>query len=400
MTTYLIAAAMVDVEAARLVRHAGVVIEAGRIVRAGPRAEAGAPPKAADAIDLGGLTLLPGLVDCHVHLAWEGQPDPKADTLREEPTLAAYRAARSARRTLDGGVTLVRDTGAPHRVNVSVARAVEQGMVEGPRVIACASPIAMTGGHGWWMAREVDGPFEARKGVREQLKAGAGGVKIMASGGAYTEREGIHEAQLTPEEVRAAVEEAHAGGVRVAAHAVNARAIRTAVEAGVDTVEHGPFLDEELTALIKAKGTWLVPTVAPYQTMAELGTAAGVPAYAVEKSREVMAVYVDTVRRAFEAGVRVALGTDAGSPALPHPAVHVEAALWAERAGVPPGQVLRAATLGGAAALGLAGRAGSLAAGGWADVIAVDGNPLDDIRALGRVRFVMKGGRVVRRVAS
>jgi len=309
--------------------------------------------------------------------------------------MTAYRAARSAWRNLCGGVTRVRDLGGPQGIPVATARALREGILPGCRVLAAGSPICQTGGHVFTMGREADGPEEVRKAVREQIKAGADLIKIMCSGGAYTEGESVHSAQLTPAEIRAAVEEAHASGRRIAAHALPQLAVQNCLDAGVDTVEHSVFIGEENIRAFLRTGAFMVPTLAPYFVMAVEGEAHGVPLYAVLKSRRVMEHYGSSLQRAASMGIHLALGTDAGSPRLPHPSVPLEAWLWHKIAGVDPLTVLRAATLGSSRSLGLPGEAGLFRPGGPADFVLYETNPLEDLKALHFPRAVYQDGRQV-----
>lgn len=342
-------------------------------------------------IDLKGAFLIPGLIDAHVHLVWEGQPDPVRHMLSDPAAVTAYRASRSLRTNLRNGVTTVRDVGGPHGIPVAAARAVREGMIEGASALAAGAPIVQTGGHVHVMSVEADGPDEVRKAVRGQLKAGADLIKIMASGGAYTEGESVHSPQLTPEEVRAAVEEAHRAHKRIAAHALNPEAIRIALEAGVDTIEHGALATDENLTLFAETSAHLVPTLSPYFVMASIGERLGVPAFAIEKSEQVMERYVGVMNDAYRARINVGLGTDGGSPSIPHSCVALEAWIWTSQCGIEPLEVLRAATAGAAAASGLEDR-GAIAPGKRADLVAFRRNPLEDITELHHPAFVAQAG--------
>jgi imidazolonepropionase-like amidohydrolase len=245
------------------------------------------------------------------------------------------------------------------------------------------------------MAREADGPDEVRKAVREQIKAGARFIKLMGSGGAYTEGEAISHTQLTAEEILTAVEEAAAAGRKVAVHALPPKAIQTCLEAGVYTIEHAALLNEENLAAFKRTGAFMVPTLAPYYVMAMWGLETGVPDYAVAKSKQVMDHYISSLKRAIASGINVAMGTDSGSPNLPHPTIPYEAWLWNKEAGIEPLAVLRAATQVSARALCREEEAGSLKRGYFADFVVYKDNPVLDISALHRPRAVYKGGMKV-----
>jgi imidazolonepropionase-like amidohydrolase len=342
-----------------------------------------------------GFFMLPGLIDAHVHLIWEGQPDPNRLTMTEHPAKTAYRAGRSALRSLSGGVTTVRDVGGPDGIPIALARAIREGVASGSRVFAAGRPVAQTGGHVHTMCREADGPQEVRKAVREQVKAGADLIKLMCSGGAYTEGESIHATQLTLEEIRAATEEAHVTKRKVAAHALSEAAIQNCLEGGVDTIEHAALLGEKNILSFKETGAFMVPTIAPYYIMATRGRENGVPEYAVDKSIQVMEHYVTALKKAVSAGIPMALGTDAGSPQLPHPALPYEAWLWWKEAGLDALTILHAATIGGARTLGQDQALGRLMPGCYADFVLYDANPLEDVSVLHFPKAVFQGGQKV-----
>ncbi len=377
----------IDVTSGDTLRATSITVEDGRIVDLHQRTSG-------DTIDLHGAFVTPGLIDMHVHLVWDGQPDPDVTTQREPPALATLRAARNARRTLQGGVTTVRDLGAPHDAVLGVARAIHSGVIEGPRVIAAGKPIIQTGGHVASMGREADGVDEVLKAVREQIKLGARVIKLMCSGGAYGEHEDITDTQFTVEEIQAAVQAAHAAGRRVAAHALPAAAIRNATIAGADTIEHAPLVDDETMALLAQHGTTVVPTLAPYHTMSACGPDDGVPMSAILKSRRIMQAYATHLQAYFQRGIPVALGTDAGSPNIPHPVVPHEINLWIRDAGVTPLQALQSATVHAARALQLA-ELGVIAVGAHADLVAYQHHPLQRPDTLHHPQSVIQAGRTV-----
>jgi imidazolonepropionase-like amidohydrolase len=378
---------LVDLERGDIVTGRSMVVVDGRVQEYTTAAAGG------ESFSLRGGFVLPGLIDAHVHLVWEGQSDPNRVMLSEPVALTSFRAARSAQRNLAGGVTMVRDVGGPHGIPIALAKAIDSGIVPGCHVHAAGAPIAQTGGHVYTMAREADGPDEVRKAVREQIKAGARFIKLMGSGGAYTEGEAITHTQLTAEEIRVAVEEAAAAGRKVAVHALPPKAIQTCLEAGVHSIEHGALLSEENIAALKRTGAFMVPTLAPYYVMAMWGLETGVPDYAVAKSKQVMDHYLGSLKRAISSGINVAMGTDSGSPNLPHPTMPYEAWLWNRQAGIEPLAVLRAATQVSAHALCRENEAGSLQPGHWADFGVYKTNPLEDVSALHHPRAVFKGGR-------
>lgn len=380
---------LVDVETGDVVSGKSLVVENGRVCDLTSEAGQG------ESLSLGNSYVLPGLIDAHVHLIWEGQPDPNRFTLTETLPMTAYRAGRSAWRSLSLGVTTVRDLGGPAGVPIALSRAIDDGIMCGCRVLPAGRPIAQTGGHVHTMSREADGPDEVRKAVREQIKAGCGLIKLMCSGGAYTAGESIHTTQFTPEEIRAAVQEAKRAERRVAAHALPESAILNCLDSGVDTVEHAALLSDESISAFERTGAFMVPTLAPYHLMASRGAERGVPDYAISKSVQVMEHYVSSLERAAAKGVNIALGTDAGSPMLPHPTLPYEAWLWNREAGLDVLPILKAATVDSARALGWDFELGLLKPGFYADFVLYERNPLEDITVLHFPKGVFKAGQKV-----
>lgn len=370
-----------------------VVVDDGRIASVGPAADL---PAGTETTDLGDATLLPGLIDAHVHLVWSASAEPHEVVARESRALTVLRCAANCDLHLRAGVTTVRDVGATDGLSVDVARAVELGIFAGPRTIAAGRAIAMTGGHGWFLGREADGPDAVRHAVRGEMKAGAACVKLMASGGVYGHAEEPGSPQLSVEEMRAGVTEAHKAGRKVAAHAYSVAAITNALDAGVDSIEHGSFLDRETAGRMRDGGVYLVPTMSVYAAMSEKGPELGVPEYVTRKTAEVLDASREALRLALEVGTPVAAGTDCGAPGHPHGTLPEELALMVE-AGATPQQALRFGTSAAARLLGLGGELGSLEPGKRADLLAVTGDPLRDIRALEGVLLVLRDGAAVRR---
>ncbi|MEP6571624.1 MAG: amidohydrolase family protein [Gemmatimonadota bacterium] len=388
---------MLDVRSGTMVSPAIIVVDSGRIVSLG---SAGVPA-GAESIDLGDMTLLPGLIDMHTHLTMDISGDWVTRDVTEGPADAALRGARNARKTLMAGFTTVRDLGAPGFADVSLMRAIDAGLVPGPRIIPSGHAIGITGGHcdvtGYAPgilelgpeAGVADGVDEAVKAVRYQIKHGAKVIKICATAGVLSFEGPVGAQQLSEEEMRAIVQEATRHGLRVAAHAHGTEGILAAVRAGVASIEHGSILNDEAIALMKAKGTFLVPT-AYLQTA--IDTTALPPAIRA-KMRILIPLAQESHRRAIRAGVKVAFGTDAA--VYPHGDNAHEFAMYV-RYGMKPIEAIRTATLNAIELLGVSDR-GEIAPGKLADLIAVRGNPLEDVTVLQRVTFVMKGGEVVRK---
>lgn len=388
------AARMLDVEAGRIVDGATVVVDGERIAAVG----SDELPEGARVIDLGDRTLLPGLMDLHTHLSMALEPGFEFRAATDTAADAAFRAAANARKTLLAGFTTVRDVGSPAFVDVSLAEAVEEGLVPGPRVVPSGNALSITGGHcdvtGFAPGileqgpeeGVVDGPWEGVEAVRYQIKHGARWIKICATAGVLSFEGPVGAQQLTAEEMRAIVEEAARHGVKVAAHAHGTEGIRAAVEAGVASIEHGSVLTDEVMELMKERGTYLVPTT----YLADAIDLDVLPPPIRAKGEEVLPVAKQSVRRAIAAGVPIAFGTDAA--VYPHGHNARELATLVER-GMTPLAALRSATVEAASLLGVEDR-GVIEAGRLADLIAVPGDPLADVSVTERVEFVMKGGEV------
>jgi imidazolonepropionase-like amidohydrolase len=356
----------------------------------------------AEIVDLRGRTLMPGLIDCHVHVTFSGEPQEVERAATVPVPDLAWTAAANARATLEAGVTTVRDVGARAGVAIRLREAIAAGRVLGPRMRAAGSIICMTGGHGWFIGREADGPDDVRRAVREQLKAGADCIKFTATGGGMTPGVDPRASSFTEAELAAGVDEAHKAFRRAIAHAQGNAGIKNAVRAGIDSVEHGVYLDDAVVEEMRRLGTFLVPTLVSPAMIARHGIEAGIPAYVVKKASGVLEIHRESFRKAVRAGVRIAMGTDAGTPFNRHGANAQELALMVE-GGMSPAEAIVAATRNAAELLDLLDVTGTVEPGKAADLLVVDGDPLADVRVLedrARLLGVLKDGRWVRRAAA
>ena len=368
-----------------------------------------APEPGATLVDLSQKFVLPGLIDMHVHLLGIGGDPLRArlGRISSEPEDDLLIGAGNARVTLLAGFTTVRDLGGRPRGIRALRDAIERGDVPGPTIVNAGSGISVTGGHGdplnglaepyahavaETVENTCDGPDDCRRAVRRQVGLGAQVIKFMATGGVLSNVSGGLGRAMLPEEMAAIVETAHQLGRKAAAHSHAADGTRAAVEAGVDTIDHGTFLDDATIRLMKARGTWLVPTMLAPATARDQGRAGMLNPASVPKAEEAAAAAIDSHRRAIAAGVKIAFGTDTG--VSKHGDNAQEFALMVA-AGMTPAAAIRAATVSAAEALDRPGL-GRIAPGLAADIIAVDGDPLADVRQLEDVDFVMKGGRVVK----
>jgi imidazolonepropionase-like amidohydrolase len=396
-------AAILDPEAGDLVEGQAVVVDDGRVAETGPTGAVRAGD--ALAVDARGMTVLPGLIDCHVHVTAS-----TADLAALEEWSPAYVTARAAgilRGMLDRGFTTVRDVaGADH----GLAAAVQEGLLAGPRVVFGGRALSQTGGHGDprppgraaldqhpcrpGMTVVADGVPEVRRAAREQLRRGAAHVKVMLSGGVASPTDRVDSTQYSMEELRAVVEEAEAANRYVTGHAYTARAVNRGLEAGVRCIEHGNLMDESSVALFERTGAFYVPTLATYSALAEEGREHGLPADQHRKVFDVLDAGLRALELAHRAGLPIAYGTDLLGGM--HRRQLTELTLRAEVQ--PPADILRSATTVPARLLGLEGRVGVVAPGASADLLVVDGNPLDRLAVLAdparHLRLVMKAGAV------
>ncbi len=385
---------MLDVESGRMIQDARVAVEGDRITAVNPSSL----PAGANVIDLGDATLLPGFIDAHTHLAGEIGANMMLEPVTETEVDAAFTSVKNARITLMAGFTTVRDFGG--QTTVALGKAVERGDVMGPWVVPSRYSLGITGGHcdvtGYVPGvmesgpkdGVADGPWEVVEAVRYQIKHGAQVIKTCATAGVLSMEGPVGAQQYTYDELKAMVDEAARHGIRVAAHAHGTEGIKAAVRAGVASIEHGSILDDEAIALMKEHGTYLVPTT----YLADRIPLDVLPPHIRQKAETVLPIMRESHRRAIAEGVKIAFGTDAA--VYPHGENAHEFGVYVQL-GMEPLEALRTATVNAADLLGKDDR-GVIAAGKLADLVAVPGNPLEDITATERVFFVMHGGRVVK----
>lgn len=399
-TVVIHAAHVLDVKTGKLLSDQTIVIEGGKIAKVGASAQVKAPAGAA-VIDLANATVLPGLIDAHTHLT----SDPKFgyEQLGISLPREALIGAKNARVTLQAGFTTVRNVGAAGYTDVALRDAINAGDVPGPRMLVSGPPLSITGGHcdnnllpfEYHATSDgvADGIAAVQQKVRQNIKYGVDLIKVCASGGVLSKGDDPQASQYTLEEMKAIVADAHRLGRKVAAHAHGAQAILWASEAGVDSIEHGSYIDDAGIAEMKKDGTYLVPTLYLGDWFLEHAAENHVPDFLLFKAKAVMPAARQNIAHAFSSGVKVAFGTDAA--VYPHGLNAHEFAVMV-KLGLTPLQAIQASTINAADLLGWPGKVGTLEPGAWGDVIAVDGDPVQDVTTLERVKFVMKGGEVVR----
>ena len=406
--TAIRAGTLIDGTGAAPVKNAVILLQGDRITAVGTNVPV---PAGATVVDLSGATVLPGFIDAHVHLAFRtiGDGDWQHAGLTEMPSQLALLGAAHAQQTLEAGFTTVRVVGTAHFGDIALRNAINAGWIPGPRIVAAGISFGIRGGHcdetnglqpealdheGGIEVGVADGIEEVRNAVRYVIKYGADVIKICATGGVLSLTDSAGVQQYTEDEMRAIVETATQLDRRVAAHAHGTAGIKAAVRAGVTSIEHGSILDAEAVALMKQRGTWLVPTLLAGFTVESLATAGRLPAPIAAKALAIAPRMHNSFKMAVDAGVKIALGTDAG--VMKHGTNAREFTLMV-RWGMSPMQAIVAGTSNGATLLGLERDVGTVAVGKRADIVAVTGDPLQNIQVLEHVDFVMKDGKVFKR---
>ena len=394
---------LIDVTKGQVLTEYSIIVDGNTIteVQAGYTKPAGTDKL----IDLKNKTVLPGLIDCHVHLEHETSPTRYQEVFTYNPADYAFQSVVFAERTLMAGFTAVRDLGGTG-VNISLRNAINKKLIKGPRIYTAGKAIATTGGHAdptngfrddlmgdpGPEAGVVNGPDECRKAVRQRYKEGSDVIKITASGGVLSVAKSGENPQFTEDEIKAIVETAHDYGYKVAAHCHGAEAMKRAVRAGVNSIEHGTLMDDEVMQLMKQHGTYFVPTITAGRSVADSARKPGYyPALVTPKALAIGPKIQSTFAKAYKAGVKIAFGTDAG--------VYAHGKNWMEfvymtEVGMPPMEAIQSATVSAADLIGVSDKIGSIEKGKLADIIAVEGDPIKDVQVMGKVTFVMKDGVV------
>jgi len=391
---------LLDVKTGNMLQNQAIVIEGDKIVSVGPAASVKAAPDAT-MVDLPNATVLPGLIDAHTHITFN--PSFGYETLGISIPREALIGAHNARVTLEAGITTVRNVGARGYADVALRDAINAGDVPGPRMLVSGPALSITGGHcdndllPFEYHATSDGAADGIEAVqhktREIIKYGADVIKICATGGVLSKGDDPNASQYTLEEMKAIVADAHRLGRKVAAHAHGAQGVQWASEAGVDSIEHGHLMNDAAIATLKKNGTYLVPTLYLVDWHKEHAASAHLPEYTIRKMQMVSEVGQNNVKKAIAAGVKIGMGTDAA--VYPHGLNAHELGVYV-RLGMTPLQAIQSATVNDADLLGWSDRIGTLEPGKYADLIAVDGDPLKDVTTLETVKFVMKGGEIVK----
>lgn len=379
-----------------VIDDATVLIRGARIAAAGPSRDL-AIPKGAQRIDGRGLTVIPGLIDCHVHLCLGGEPDVVATVETDSPSYTLLKSARHAKLTVEAGITTVRDVGSRDHSIFALQRAIEAGILPGPRIVGAGLAICMIGGHARFIGQEVEGPHQVRQAVEAQIAAGARVIKVIASGGVLTPGTSPDQAQMTLEELSAAVDAARLAQKKVAAHAHGASGMKNAIQAGVHSIEHATLLDDEAGELMRRHGVYMVPTLSALATTAAGRPGCGIPESALDKAKSMTKRHQGSFKQAYRSGILIAMGTDAGTPFNYH-GDNAQELNRMVALGMPPMDAILASTAAAARLIGIQDSVGTLKKGMQADLVVLDGNPLRRIELLrdkSRILGVMQAGRFV-----
>lgn len=404
--TFILAGRLFDGTSESLRENVVIVVEGDRIKQVTPRAQTQVR-QGTNVIDLSDATVLPGLIDCHTHLSIRADRYEELSDFTDSPFMGAFAAVVHARKTLEAGFTTVRDVGSAPFLAVDLRKSIDEGYIVGPRIVASGPGISITGGHGdlnnyspqtrvtmFPEERDyaiADGADQIRHVVRAQVKYGADVIKIMATGGVLSRGDTPGASQYTVEEMKVAADTAHMAGRKIAAHAHGTDGIKNAIRAGIDSVEHASLIDDEGIRLAKEHGTYLVMDIYNDDYIVNEAVKFGLTEEKLEKEKKIGRLQRENFEKAFKGGAKMAFGTDSG--VYPH-GDNAKQFFYMVKYGMTPAQAIRAATSNAADLLGRSKDVGTIEPGKFADIIAVRGNPLADVRALETVDFVMKGGTV------
>lgn len=364
-----------------------VVVEGSQITEVGAELTC---PQGAEVVDLGGKWLMPGLFNCHTHMCLAPDADPKYDKNDCQITMMAL---ENLKKFVDSGCTFIRDVGGMNYIDIDIRNEAKKGKLVAPDMQVAGKCICMTGGHGWMMGREADGVDDCRKAAREQLRAGADWIKVMGTGGVMTKGVEPGSPQLNEDELRAAIEEGHKAGVKSCTHSQGMTGIKNALRAGVDSIEHGFFMDDWCFDWMKEHNVFYVPTLAAMYWIYVNGVEAGIADYVIRKVNSTFDAHRDTFLRAYKAGVKIALGTDAGTPFNGHEKTAYEMVLMTQ-AGMSNWDALKTGTVNAAELCSVQDSLGSIEPGKRANFAVFAGNPAEDIEAVMDCRMTVIGGEV------
>ncbi len=379
----------------RILENASVVIRGSKIHKVAKNTSS--IPKDANKISLTGCTLIPGLIDCHTHICLDGGSDPFGASKSDSYTIKVLKAAQNAKKTLFTGVTTIRDMGGVDGIDIEIRDAISSGLILGPRIFASGHMICITGGHGWLIGREVDGNDEIVKAVREQIKYGSDLVKFIVTGGVMTHGTDPGAVQMTEQELKSGIKEAHKAGRKTAAHAKGGQGIINALRAGIDSIEHGTVLTEEAISIMLERNVPIIFTLSALYNMEHKGVKAGLSKEILNKALLYKPERQESITMAKDAGVSIAMGTDAGTPFNLHGDNLDELERFVE-VGFSPAQALKAATGTAAQVLGIDKYLGTIEEGKLADLIIVKGDPLQDISLLNNkrsIKLIVKEGNFI-----
>lgn len=378
------------------IEGATLLVRGSKIAAVGPSREVGIS-KGVRRLDGRGLTVMPGLIDCHVHLCLGGEPDVVSAVESESSSFTLLKSARQARLTIEAGITTVRDVGSRDHSIFTLKRAIDAGIMPGPRIVGAGLAVCMVGGHARFIGREVEGPDQVREAVAAQVAAGAEVIKVIASGGVLTPGTSPDQAQMTMEELQAAVDEARRTGRKVAAHAHGAAGMTNAIRAGAHSIEHATLMNDEAADLFARHGVYMVPTLSALATTAASRRGCGIPDSALDKAKAMTKRHQASFKLAHRRGLLIAMGTDAGTPFN----YHGDNAQELDRMvglGMTPMEAILTSTSGAARLLGIQSHVGTIERGKTADLLVIDGNPLkkmDILRDRDRIMGVMQAGTFV-----